>query len=128
MKKALKESAVAIIKNSGTGRILFLERREGWCLPGGKKDDGESIVRCAYRELEEETGIKMNAGLLDFLGVQFAVSGRLVYVFVGQYPLAENDVKISKEHTAFKWVDPKDMFDIGLAGNTGKFLELLKLY
>jgi 8-oxo-dGTP pyrophosphatase MutT (NUDIX family) len=125
MKKPLRESAVAIIKNSGTGRILFLERKEGWCLPGGKRDDEESIVRCAYRELEEETGIKMNSGLLRFLGTRSAVNGRLVYVFVGEYPLAENDVSISKEHTAYKWVDPKDMYGIGLAGNTGHFLNLL---
>ena len=126
MKNTLKESSVAIIKNVGSGRILFLERREGWCLPGGKRDDGEDIVKCAYRELEEETGIKMNYGLLRFLGVQFAVNGRLVFVFEGEANMAEEDVKISKEHTAFKWVDPKDMFTIGLAGNTGNFLKLLK--
>lgn len=126
MKKTLKESAVTIIQNVGSGRILFLERREGWCLPGGKKEDGEDIVKCAYRELEEETGIKMNYGLLSFLGAQLAVNGRLVYVFEGKANMAEDDVKLSKEHTAFRWVDPKDMFDIPLAGNTGNFLKLLK--
>jgi 8-oxo-dGTP pyrophosphatase MutT (NUDIX family) len=125
MKKPLRESAVAIIKNVGTGRILFLERREGWCLPGGKKDDGEDIVKCAYRELEEETGIKMNYGLLKFCGVEQAVNGRLVYVFEGEYNLGEDDVKLSSEHTAYKWVSHKDMYGIGLAGNTGNFLKLL---
>ncbi len=124
MKKPLRESAVAIIKNPATDKILFLERREGWCLPGGKRDDGEDIVKCAYRELEEETGITCNWGLLNFLGVRHAVSGRMVYVFHGEHPF--EDVKLSKEHTAYKWVYPNDIPTLNLAGNTGEFLELYK--
>lgn len=125
MKKPLKESAVAIIRHAGTGRILFLERKEGWCLPGGKMDAiDKSITHCAHRELEEETGITCNWGLLKFLGIEHAVNGRTVYVFHGEHPFKE--VKLSKEHTAYKWVDPHDIPHLTLAGNTGQFLKLYK--
>lgn len=37
--------------------LLMIFRRGKWDLPKGKLDKGESIERCAVREVEEETGI-----------------------------------------------------------------------
>jgi len=43
------------------GRILLQRRRDNsrWALPGGVMEIGESIGRTAAREVEEETGIKV---------------------------------------------------------------------
>lgn len=38
--------------------LLMIFRRGKWDLPKGKLDKGESIERCAVREVEEETGIR----------------------------------------------------------------------
>lgn len=41
------------------GKTLLIYRKKKWDLPKGKLDDGESIKRCAVREVEEETGVKV---------------------------------------------------------------------
>ncbi len=38
-------------------QLLFIHRRGKWDLPKGKLDKGETIERCAIREVEEETGL-----------------------------------------------------------------------
>ena len=41
------------------GRILLIRRTDNglWALPGGGMDPGETVTRCAVREVKEETGI-----------------------------------------------------------------------
>jgi len=53
---------VDIIICIGNG-IVLIERRNppfGWALPGGFVDYGESLETAAYREAEEETGLKID--------------------------------------------------------------------
>jgi 8-oxo-dGTP pyrophosphatase MutT (NUDIX family) len=38
--------------------LLFIYRRKKWDLPKGKLDRGETIEKCAMREVYEETGLK----------------------------------------------------------------------
>ena len=119
--KKLKESSVVILTLKGTDKILFLMRREGWCLPGGKLDDGEAPLKGAIRECEEETSLTPKN--IRFLGTGAAHGGRIVHVFYGE--TNNKNCKISNEHSDWKWVEKSKMMDIGLAGNTGEFLNFL---
>jgi len=42
-----------------SGKILLIYRKGRWDIPKGKLDKGESIKECAIREVEEETGVKV---------------------------------------------------------------------
>jgi 8-oxo-dGTP pyrophosphatase MutT (NUDIX family) len=47
------------------GRVLLLENeRAEWELPGGKLDLGEAPPECVVREIAEETGWQVTAGLV----------------------------------------------------------------
>ena len=43
--------------------LVHRDRYDDWSLPKGKLDRGESYEQAAYRELEEETGLRLSAGL-----------------------------------------------------------------
>lgn len=74
----LKQASVALcVQTAADGDTLLITRRaQGlrdhagqWALPGGRRDDGESMEDAALRELREETGVSLGAsavlGLLD---------------------------------------------------------------
>jgi 8-oxo-dGTP pyrophosphatase MutT (NUDIX family) len=42
---------------SNDNKILLIFRRGKWDLPKGKLDEGEDLITCALREVEEETGL-----------------------------------------------------------------------
>lgn len=52
----LIEAAGGIVQNAGK-EILFIFRRGKWDLPKGKLEKKETLEQCAYREIEEETGL-----------------------------------------------------------------------
>ncbi len=43
---------------NGQGQVLLIRRLEKWDLPKGKCEEGEDLLVCALREVEEETGIR----------------------------------------------------------------------
>jgi mutator protein MutT len=56
-------------------RILMTERAGSiylaghWAVPGGKVEDGETVVAAAQREVAEEVGLAVAADQLRFVGV-----------------------------------------------------------
>ncbi len=71
---ALKQAAVAVTlvaASDGSGRAAFIltERPASmrshagqWALPGGRRDEGETIAQAALREIEEEIGLVVPEG------------------------------------------------------------------
>lgn len=88
------------------GWLLLQERDEHpridpdtWGLPGGHLDPGEDFEPGAYRELEEETGVRLPPGTLE-LWDEFVVDHRVAYgtfdrmqVFVAATDLTDDDIE-----------------------------------
>ncbi len=97
MKKAVSCGGVVIFR----GKILLLyknyrNRYEGWVLPKGTVEKGESYEQTALREVREETGVK--ARIIDYIGkseYSFIVSDDIVDKEVHWY-LMSSDSYYSK--------------------------------
>jgi len=66
-------ASVALVDRRGW--LLLQERDEHpridpekWGFPGGHREDGETYEQTAYRELAEETGVRLPPGTLELYG------------------------------------------------------------
>ena len=51
------EAAGGVVEKKG--KFLMIYRRRVWDMPKGKLDKGETVRKCAVREVQEETGVKV---------------------------------------------------------------------
>lgn len=81
--------SVSVIVVDDHARLLLVRHaghRDGWAVPGGAVDIGESPAHAAVREIHEETGVQIGQlRLLDVLGgpdyeVAYANGDRVAYV------------------------------------------------
>ena len=80
-----------------------------WEFPRGKCDKpiGESILKCARREIKEETGLDITTGKLIDIYEYIADHGKrksTCHVFECHMDDPSQEVKLSKEHQKYKWV------------------------
>lgn len=84
----MKQAACVLVIQDG--EVLAVSRKNDHTamgFPGGKVDDGESVVECAVRELREETGLVVDAFNLELIfqgtdAAQYEVASFLVKNYV----------------------------------------------
>jgi 8-oxo-dGTP pyrophosphatase MutT (NUDIX family) len=99
-------ATVVVFRRTGRGvEYLLLHRGDAgaddagdwvWTPPAGEREAGESVERCAARELEEETGLRI-AGSLDCA----EASGWPAYLVEAPDGW---EVRLSDEHDRFEWL------------------------
>jgi len=124
----LKRAAVAIAlveTDDADGAALLLTLRAAglrahsnqWALPGGRRDDGETAVEAALRELHEELGLSLSAAdVLGELDDYPTRSGYLITPVVAWAPagsvLMPNPDEVASVHRiALRDIAPADAFD-----------------
>ncbi len=99
--------------DGGKRRYLILRHRNGghWSLPKGHIEPGESEQEAALREAREETGIsdvEIVPGFRALSQYRFYRRGipvdKEVVYFLGRTD-AQQEVKLSQEHTDWRWAD-----------------------
>ena len=107
----------AIIYNK-QGQILLCKRADGgsvahlWEFPGGKLEDGETIVRCIVRECEEELGITLGIDGLFSNFMHKSDKGAIDFHFYNAH-IERGKLKKSV-HEDVAWVEPCKLLEYDL--------------
>ena len=115
------------------GRLLLQERDEHapiapdqWGMVGGHVEDGEECEPAAYRELEEETGIRLApGGLRLWRDEQFGYVGSAApnryTIWVAPTTLTDADIVVG-EGRQIVFVQPKALGGLALSESAAHFL------
>ncbi|MEU7771000.1 NUDIX domain-containing protein [Micromonospora taraxaci] len=108
--------AVTVFVQDDVGRVLLIRRSDNrlWALPGGAQDLGESTAQAARREVEEETGLRVEltgvSGIYSDPGHVIAYDNGEVRQEFAVCLLARpigGALRTSDESSEVRWVEPE---------------------
>jgi 8-oxo-dGTP diphosphatase len=124
----IRFSCYALVHNA-RGQVLVLQRAGGhrhfagqWEFPGGKLDTGEEVEAALCREVREESGLDVAAGALAG-AVEWPMGAFRVILLFFETHAANQDVILSPEHVAWRWVDWDDVTALEITEPLRRFLE-----
>lgn len=109
MEKSMGVATKGIITHAG--RVLIVRRGPGesspgiWEFPGGRLEFGETPEEGLRREAMEETGLAIEVDRLLYAANFFPAPARQIVVLAHACRAAGEDVTLSTEHDAYRWVD-----------------------
>ena len=87
-------------------------------LPGGRVEFGESLHTALHREVDEETGLRIEivglAGWREVLPTTAGGGHYLIMSFAARW--AAREVVLNDEHDDFRWLSPEGLGDLKLTG------------
>jgi 8-oxo-dGTP pyrophosphatase MutT (NUDIX family) len=98
-------------------QILGNEQEAYWDIPGGRIEADETLHDALKREIFEETGLRIrdrDVPHLLFAQDIFAAKADLHVVRLTYSVPGDGDVKVSDEHTAFKWLTLDNALSLNL--------------
>jgi len=109
-------------------KILILKRHPNsrtnancWELPGGKVDPGEDFDKALIREFDEETNLEIKIN--DLIGaIQEDFPHKRTVAIVMDVEIIFGEVKISGEHTDWKWATIEEIKELKISGWFKKLL------
>jgi len=112
------------------GRVLLVRRARSpgkgfYSLPGGRVEFGESLHTALHREVDEETGLRIDIlGLAGWREVLPGASGGghyLIMSFAARW--ASREPELNDEHDDFKWLEPEAIGDLKVTGGLTEVIE-----
>ena len=125
-------AAVGAVIWSPRGEVLLVKRgrepRKGeWSIPGGKVEFGETLRDALIREVEEETGLKIEVlnvvDVVDFFGPETGGRPSHHYVLIDFTARASGSPRIGSDAVEAKWVPPGQLDRYQLWGETRRVIE-----
>ncbi len=112
------------------GSILLVRRAKSpangfWSLPGGRVEFGETLHAALHREVDEETGLKIE--IVDLAGWREVVPGAsagghyLIMSFAARWTSGEP--VLNHEHDDFRWLAPERIGDLKVTGGLREIVE-----
>jgi len=99
---------VAILNEDET-KILLVQNENGeWSLPGGKREEGETLECAAKREVLEETGFVVSIHQLISLNEKVDSSHDLFFTYKGIIERKAKDMTIDSDIKQIRWVSIKE--------------------
>ena len=110
------------------GEEILLQNRvktdwRGYCFPGGHVEAGESIVDSVIREMQEETGLRIEKPKLCGIK-QFPIHGGRYLVFFFKTETFEGDLRSSEEGKV-EWIRREDLPGLNKVSD---FMDMLKVF
>jgi 8-oxo-dGTP diphosphatase len=105
------------------GKVLLVRRARSpgkgfYSLPGGRVEFGESLHTALHREVDEETGLRIEilglAGWREVLPEDSGGGHYVVMSFAARWTAREP--VLNDEHDDFKWIDPDAICDLKVTG------------
>jgi 8-oxo-dGTP diphosphatase len=112
------------------GKILLVRRVRSpgqgvYSLPGGRVEFGESLHAALHREVDEETGLKIEIlGLAGWREVLPGTTGGghyLIMSFASRW--IGNEPVLNDEHDDFKWLAPDALGDLRVTAGLQEVIE-----
>jgi len=111
------------------GKVLLVRRSRSpgkgfYSFPGGRVEFGESLHTALHREVDEETGLRIE--ILELAGWREVLPGTgngghyLIMSFAARW--TANEPVLNDEHDDFGWFDPDALGDLKV---TGGLLEVI---
>ena len=118
----VEKSAGAVVFRKEKGKIYYLllhypsgarTPKDYFDFPKGHLEKGETEIAAAKREIKEETGltdIEITEGFKEWIKYFFRFKEKNILKFVTFYlaRTKEKEVRVSSEHTGYKWLTFKD--------------------
>ncbi len=110
-------------------KILLVRRTKSpangfYSLPGGRVEFGESLHTALHREVDEETGLRIEiAGLAGWREVLPGASGGhyLIMSFAARW--ISGEPRLNFEHDDFKWIAPDRIGDLKVTGGLQEVID-----
>jgi 8-oxo-dGTP diphosphatase len=114
-------------------KVLLVRRARSpgkgfYSLPGGRVEFGESLHAALHREVDEETGLRIEiVGLAGWREVLPGTGGGghyLIMSFAARW--IANEPVLNEEHDDFKWLAPEGLSGLKITGGLPEVIEAAK--
>ena len=115
------------------GNVLLVRRARSpakgfYSLPGGRVEFGESLHTALHREVDEETGLRIEilglAGWREVLPGDSSGGHYVIMSFAARW--AAREPVLNDEHDDFKWIDPDAIADLKVTGGLQEVIAAAK--